>query len=237
MKKLCYIISFWLGKRRHDDYRADDDKLFYLKKQIEYLNKVKHNIDNIIFNFNVEPNQYDTLTESIKLIPKKIKDSTTEINIRENFGMSYGAFSDCFVKNKDKYEYFLFNEDDYIFVEDFFDETLIKMFNEKENCGYFCMIASDAFKRHAGHSTGISTNEILSKVYEIKGELPHSKLIDYKNNEHEGQVSQSHSVVEIGYTIDDVRDKYRVQFVSGKDSFRTYFNKNKKEIISPIQKL
>ena len=236
MKKVCYIIAFWFGERRRGDERENNDKLFYLKKQIEYLKKVRHGINNVIFNFNIEDNQYDILNEAIKIIPSKIKNTDIEINIRKNIGMSYGAFSDCFIKNKDKYEYFIFNEDDYIFIENFFDKTLIEMFNEKENCGYFCMIASDAFKRHAGHCAGITTNEILSKIYNLKGELPHSKGKGYSDNELLGQVEQSHSVVELGYTIDDVQEKYRVDFAVG-DKFRTYYENNKKEIIVPIQKL
>lgn len=237
MKKLCYIINFWLGERRCPDYRSENNGIFYLEKQIEFLSKVKHNIDTIIFNFNTNDSQYDILTKAVKLIPKKIQNSEVEVNTRQNIGMSYGAFSDCFVKNKDKYEYFLFNEDDYIFVEDFFDKTLIKMFNDKKKCGYLCMVVSDDFKRHASHSTGISTNKILSEVYEIKGELPHSKTNNYSSNEKEGQIMQSHSFIEIGYDVDDVRDKYRVYFSGCDGTWRWFHSHNKKEILSPVERL
>ncbi len=68
--------------------------------------------------------------------------------------MSYGAWSELFGKNKDKFDYFIFNEDDYFFIEDDFDSTLVRKFNSYPNCGYLCAVVINHPKPHAGHSTG-----------------------------------------------------------------------------------
>ena len=60
-----------------------------------------HNLDKIIFNFNVENEHYKYLNDRLKIIPKKIQNTDVEVLIRENKGFSYGAWSDSFEKNRD----------------------------------------------------------------------------------------------------------------------------------------
>ena len=52
----------------------------------------------IILNFNVEAEHYKDLPEIFELTPKSIQGAGVEINIRENYGISYGAWSDAFDK-------------------------------------------------------------------------------------------------------------------------------------------
>ena len=239
--KTCYIINFYLGERRRTIKKVNDDKLFLLKKQIEYLHKIKISIDTIILNFNIRPEDYHYISDIFKLTPKFIQGSKIIINLRENYGMSYGAWSDIYKKYQDTYDYYIFNEDDYFFVEDNWDNYLIKKFNSLDSCGYLCMASREGqewcnFKKHAGHATGISSYKVLNKVFEKYGELPHSKKGDYHSVEQLGQVNQSNSVIEFGYKIYDVRDDYKVEFAltDGDQDIWRFFWWNEKFILKPI---
>lgn len=244
--KTCYIINFYLGERRTNVKKSYVDKLCYVKSQIESLQKYKHSITKIIFSFNVEKEHYNLLSEAINLIPKSIQGSDIEINVRENYGMSYGAWSDMFSKYQNQFDYYIFNEDDYVFVQDDFDQYLISKFNTLPNCGYLCgLVRETAFYeniRHAGMSSGISSYNVLKKVYDKYGELPHSKGTDYESNEKKGQTVQTAIIRELGFEIFDIRDDYRLQFWSGNyiDSFdegliNIHFMWHKNDLLLPIK--
>jgi RimJ/RimL family protein N-acetyltransferase len=218
-KKVCYVVNFYLGNRRYNINTAMADRFCYLKSQIDALAKYKHSLSKIVFTFNVEPEHYSLLSEAIKLIPPKLQNTNVEINIRENIGMSYGAFSDIFRKNMDAYDYYIFNEDDYVIVQNNFDEYLVNKFESLPNCGYLCglvrEIAHFEKNRHAGMSSGISSYKILKEVYEKYNELPHSKGKDYTSNEKQGQTIQTVAIRDLGYEIYDIREEYRMRFWSG----------------------
>ena len=245
MIKTCYIINFYFGERRKTiDLYSNIDRLCFLRKQIQTLKDVKHNLSKIIFNFNLDINHYSYFNEALEIIPEKIQNSKIEINIRENKGMSYGAWSDLFKKNKDKFDYFIFNEDDYFFIEDNFDSTLIRKFNSYPECGYLCCMVRPAeswnnFKSHAGHSTGISSNQILSEIYLKYGKLPHGVSDQYTENEVKGQIEQSHVFIKEGYKLYDLRDEYKVLFASSINNedidIHIYFDYNNKELITPAK--
>jgi hypothetical protein len=141
--KTCYVINFYLGERRKTIQKVHDDRLFLLKKQIEHLYKIKSSIDTIVFNFNIRPEDYHYVSEIVRITPKFIQGSEVVINLRENYGMSYGAWSDVYTKYQDSFDYYIFNEDDYFFIEDNWDDYLIKKFNSLDNCGYLCMVVRE----------------------------------------------------------------------------------------------
>ena len=85
-------------KCRLDEY--ENDRLYFLKKQIECLQTYKHNLTKIIFLFNIEPDQYHLLSKVFDITPKHIQGAEVEIIIRKNVGLSYGAWSDTFKQYK-----------------------------------------------------------------------------------------------------------------------------------------
>lgn len=220
-KKVCYIVNFYFGNRRYNIDVFHTDKLCYLKSQIITLSQYKHSLSKIVFTFNIEPEHYSLLSEALNIIPNKFQNTDVEINIRENIGMSYGAFSDIFGKNMDKYDYYIFNEDDYVIVQDNFDQYLVDKFESIPNCGYLCglvrEIAHFEKNRHAGMSSGISSYKIFKEVWDKYGELPHSKGKDYISNEKQGQTIQTVAIRDLGYEIYDIREEYRMRFWSGDD--------------------
>lgn len=221
----CYVVNFYLGDRRFDVRAYEEDKLCYLRAQIQTLEKYKHSLTKIVFNFNVESDHYDDLSEAFNIIPKKIQNTDVEVNLRENYGMSYGAWSDIFSKYQEQYDYYIFNEDDYVIVQDNFDDYLISKFNSLPNCGYLCGLVHEyAFHkplRHAGMSAGISSYRHLKKLYDKFNALPHSTSKKYRDNELQGQAAQTQELISLGYDIYDIRDDYRIRFWNG--TINNYF--------------
>jgi RimJ/RimL family protein N-acetyltransferase len=236
-RKTCYIITLFFGDRRSKDIPLYyENKLCFLEKHIELLTNLKHNLSKIIFVINTDDNESVDVKNALSIIPNKLNNSDVEVVLRQNIGMSYGAWSDCFLVNKDKFDYFIFNEDDYFFVIDNFDTILIEKFESREDSGYLCGIVSENKNinqpLHAAHSTGISSNTVLSKVVEVHGELPHSKSNDYGNVEINSQVKQTNSMIELGYNLYDLRDEYKIYF-DYTGNIKEFFPENNKIIIQP----
>jgi hypothetical protein len=235
--KTCLVIAFWLGDRRKpiNEYK-NTDRLTFVKKQVEMLNLYKNSLNKIIFNFNLEEDHRKYIDEINKIVPKKIQNADVEIVFRENYGMSYGAWSDAFAKNKNEFDYWFFDEDDYFFMQHDWDQYFINKFESLDNCGYLCcLVRENHARKHAGHSVGISSKKVLLELFNKFGELPHSKMRDYGSNESEGQIDQTYSIVQMGYDIYDIRDDYKVDFVWAlyTEDVVSYFTWNKKEIVVP----
>lgn len=181
--RMCLIIVFYFGDRRkpNDIYR-DSDRLCLLKRQIEYLEKVPNNLTEVIFNFNVDKIHYELLNDAIKLIPKEIRNTKITIQVRENTGLSYGAWDYTVKKRINDFDYFIFNEDDYFFIQPNWNEYLFKKFHRFESCGYLGMAVRPDDRKNkkkhtvAFHSVGMTSSENLISLLGKK-----NSLITYKN--------------------------------------------------------
>ena len=92
------------------------------------------NRDLIIVNSDVgseEGNSYIKKLNNKKIINGKIITFT-----RENFGLSYGAYNDAFVKFRDSYDYFLFVEDDLITAKKNYLKIGLEKFKENTGTGF-----------------------------------------------------------------------------------------------------
>lgn len=245
--KTCYIMNFWLGDRRLMSSKYQEDRLHFVKKQIETLGTYKHKLNKIIFNFNIEKSHYHFLKEVYKIVPKSINGAHVEINIRENIGLSYGAWSELFIANREEFDYFIFNEDDYFFIEDNWDNYLIEKYESYDDCGYLCMVTQEPakwnkFRKVCASSVGVASTENLTKVYNKYGKLP---SIDYTNDDvgeydlnHDVQFDFAFAFLEFGKNIYDVREDYKVLFRKGHEIQKNidvwkFFNWNKKHLCVP----
>ena len=216
-KRSCYVVNFYFGDRRKTVPQFYQDRLCFLRKQIETLQSHAHNLQKIVFCFNLDPEHFEYFTEIQKIVPDKIQKAEVDVVIRENRGMSYASFSHCFGKYRGDYDYFFFNEDDYFLVENNWDEYMIRQFNYFPDTGYFCAIQADeetwnGFRIHASHCFGVSSTKILNQVWDAnQGMLPHSLSNDYVEQEN-AQREFTHSVVKLGKRIYDIREDYRIAF-------------------------
>lgn len=239
--KSALIISFYLGQRRKVAKIYDNDRLICLKKQIEYLEKIDHNLTTVVFSFNLDYNDIDIINEYINKIPKKINNSDVEIVLRKNNGFSYGAWSEFTLKNLEKYDYFIYNEDDYFFIQDNFDDYLINTFNNYENCGYLCSVSREPmgwnnFNKHAGFAPGITSKEKIKIVIDEFEKI--SKIQGNSYNLGESiQIDFTNCFVKKGLDIYDVRENYRIPFSTTLESepdIIYFFDYNHKDLLIPL---
>jgi hypothetical protein len=215
--------------------------LFFYKKQIELLEKYSHSLSKIIFTCNIEKDDYKYVSELFKITPKDIQGAEVELHFRENYGLSYAAWSDSFDRNEDKYDYFIFNEDDYFFCQNNWDSYLVNKFNSYDDAGFLCIAIREPqewndYKKHAGHAASISSNQVLKKIKEVHGALPHGDKKDYDSNQKLGQINQTFASLELGYNVYDIRDDFRVSFAwTGDDDIDIWrmFWWNEKDLIVP----
>jgi len=249
-EKVCYNIVFYFGDRRKPTDNYEKDRLFYYKKQIEYLSTIPHNLSSIIFTINFRKEDYHYVSEIFAITPKQIGSAEVILSFRENFGLSYGGWNDTFKKYKDKYDYYIFNEDDYFFIEPNWDVYLVNKYEKSENCGYLCVAVRNPdywnnYKKHAGHSTGIASTENLLKVWDKFNCLPHNNVdVDFKNGESDknylgaekSQIMFSFAFIELGMNVLDIFEDYRVPFnMTGIDDYNIWklYWWNEKSLIEP----
>lgn len=240
--KTCYVINFYFGNRRKTiEKYTKDDRLFFYKKQIELLEKYSHSLSKIIFTCNIEKEDYKYVSDLFRITPKYIQGVEVELHFRENYGLSYAGWSDAYDRNEDKYDYFIFNEDDYFFVQNNWDIYLKNKFDSYSDAGFVCVAIREPnrwndYKKHAGHSASISSNKVLKEIKDKYGSLPHVKSNKYSEVEKESQINQSFCCLELGYNIYDIRDDFRVPFAwtenDGRDVWRMFWW-NEKELIVP----
>lgn len=245
--RICYISNFYLGDRRVEIEDHKNDRLLFLKLQIDTLTKYEQSLTKIIFNFNFRPEDFYYLNDIIKLTPKEIKGTPVELRFRENKGMSYGAWSDIFAEYLDYFDYYIFNEDDYFLNDHNWDSYLVKKFNTYKNCGYLCGVVyegGDNYPKHAANAFGISSFKVLNQIYQKYGRLL-GEMDEYTQKHiggevHEnGQVAHTLVFTEFGYDLYDIREDYKVYHSMGttdENSFmQIYFAWNNKCLFLPAK--
>lgn len=137
-----------------------------------------------------------------------------------NVGWSYGAYNKAFQVFRNKYDYFLFTEDDMIISKDDYAIIGIKHFERTHKCGFVSYLGitkgheelSLEDSIHAHGASGLSSNEILNKVVEKYGSLPHSKFSDKNKYEDiiiEGEIKFTNCIHKLGYQLIEI-DKQKL---------------------------
>lgn len=226
------IIACWGGPRRLPDSFYDEHRECFIESQIEYLSQVKHNLSQITFVDNISDDcnteDYRTILENM---PDKIGNTPVKFHQRLNRGVSYGAFYFAVETYGDKFDYYIFLEDDQIIIKDHFDRFLIKEFNKNKDCGYLCAFYE---RGHAALSFGITSFDILKEVIKRHHEIP--KGVDYKGADR-CQILFS-SYFEFGnHKVYDFCKKHKILYICKKDedSEVTIVGTGKKVFMLPQQ--
>jgi len=201
-----YVVTFWSGSRRFMDKRYVNDRAFYLKKHIKALHKFRHSLDRITIVVNQNIREPLEFRECLKTVPSHIQGAEVIILERPNIGMSYGAFSEVYGRDRTDFDYYLFIEDDQIFMQDHFDLLHIDLMNESDTTGYVCGLIGLS-PLHASISTGLFRTEALEECWQEHGRIPHAKHSnEYGANEWEGQVGASQALIKLGWRLVDWRN-------------------------------
>lgn len=173
--KVNYMIAAYGGSRRGTNEHYSKDKTYYLKNHLERLEKLKHNLDQITV---IVAKDGECPKEFNEYINDLRKDDNYVIIERVSYGQSYGSWSKGFQEYRE-FDYHIFIEDDYVFTQDNFDAIMIEKFERNENCGYLCSLK---YYNHAAISNGISSKEVLNKVWDKYNCLPHEYVYCLNNN-------------------------------------------------------
>lgn len=184
--KINYVIATYDGKcNRKHNYPLPED---VLKTHLNHIINLKHNISQITIMKPPKTSYYKTYYD----IENIIKKANIPIVILDcdNFGYSGGQFLKSYEKTKNQFDYYFFMEDDYVPLENNFDNTLIDIYKKKfqNNIGILSSLvrgSKDNSITHPIHYEGHITisNDTLNKVYlefSIINKNPYLLLDDYE---------------------------------------------------------
>lgn len=150
-----YVIATWSGKDTKCDipHTNNPPPQNTLTFHLERLSQLKHNLAKITI---MKPtcdvaNQMNNYYSISKIIPL-FKCPVVVIEC-ENYGYSNGQWLKCYeinVKNKEKFDYYIFIEDDYVPNQHHFDVVLMNLYNQKfpNLIGKLCGYVQGSFNNH-----------------------------------------------------------------------------------------
>lgn len=160
--KVNLLIACWGGSRYtfHGEY--ENDRAYYLKLQIDALTRFRHRCQ-VTFISNGGDEAYKEYLEQVKLVCHVLE--------RENLGISYGAWAAGFKAYPD-FTHYIVIEDDYLFVQDDFDQILLQQFEEVEDTGYLASLVmfDGSGYPYAAMSSGMISRECVDKMPSHPGE-------------------------------------------------------------------
>ncbi len=239
MIKIAKVIStcFKRGRVREDteilgdppgyfshsqNFTTTEDTINLLNLQIEIEKKYPPGIkrDLIIVNSNVGSKEGNKFIK--KLNNRKINQGKIISYTRKNIGMSYGAYSDAFLKFRNKYDFFLFIEDDIITVKKNYLKISYQKFLKTKNCGFVAFIGLSRVKKDwwekaglnnlnaisAYGGCGLSSKFVLNKIVDKIGYLPHNKKnINQKESIIYGELGLSKVIIDLGFNLTELRNE------------------------------
>lgn len=206
MERVNYIIAAWSGPRRDGG-----SGLACLKKQLNQLSVLKHSIAQVTIvvpDNPGEPSDFRGYVENRVALVEETGGIPVTVLRRPNIGLSYGSWSYAYEETRMLFDYYIFMEDDYYFVEDNFDEKLIRMasWSNAYVCGF---VSKRGTTWWPGNSNGICSVGNLEKVYRKHGGLPFdNNARDGNYTEESGQIAWGEKFTEAGVQLDDITREY-----------------------------
>lgn len=231
-----------------------EDTTYYLKKQVEHLEKYDHNLSQITFIVADCKQETESYTNFLNTLPSEIQGATVKIHRKQNCGWSYGSYSAAYDAYRD-FDYYILLEDDYVVCTDNFDDKMISMMMQHPKCGYMCSVKYrvDSSWCSSSISNGIASEPALSAVWDKFGCIPHGsvkhgitdgygKICLENGRPVHHQADFARSFIEAGYDLEDMSGSYVFPFhtvVDGQQqiwiSARNESFLNFKYIIVPVQ--
>jgi len=247
-----YVIAAWSGLRRGDrnpnfgkdcnrdenwvrDKKYDKDRRHYLKFHLEQLKKYKSHVTQITIVCPDNPHEPKYFQEFLKRLPAQIRHIPVVVLRRPNYGFSFGSFSYAYDKYKN-FTYYIFTEDDYVFIRDYFDLELITRYESLPKCGFLCSYIADRQKGctlltddHFLVSVGLTSADVLAKIWQKHKSIPHAK--------HGGasQIAFLRAFLDEGYLLYDYASDFRIPFQWPSGRFNIYGNRKAPILSAPTQ--
>lgn len=204
--RCCKVLAVYFGERRniYNSPVNQEDCLQLLLQSISKEMELDCGVDMDLIIVNNE-NCYRKGNNFLNAIDGlKIKRGIIRVVTRENIGVSFGSFSYAFDMFKTEYDYFLFCEDDIIFIQDDYYKKCIEQFEtDRDNLGFIALAPISEDNTHSGGGFGCSKTDVLNKVCEHnQGVLPYNNINDSTIHLHESaEVRFTNIFLELGYKI------------------------------------
>jgi hypothetical protein len=204
------------------------DRAHYLKLQVESLSRLSYGLGQVTLvstgGHPVYCNYLDTLRDKYAIID------------RPNIGMSYGSFNAAWQADR-SYDYYIFIEDDFVFVKDNFDKDMVEIFRQLPDCGYLCQLAWGMRVPHPAVFNGIASQECLARLDVLPGaqEISSDPTLYYGKVESHGQKGWGDRVASIGLRVYDMGSKFRAPFVEADGSYICWHPNAPEYLLAPAQ--
>lgn len=234
MKKINYIIAFYLGNRMHPLYSQHirENKFYFIEKHIDFLNQGT-DIDLTTFVFNIHDQSIvNDLIENFKRYEIKF---ALEVIFRPNHGFSYGAWNEIINKNINDFEYYFINEDDYIpSCKNFYVPHMKKISDETPYIAYMSY-EDHTIKKNASFAPGLLKGNQCRKIHSKHNEVFKIIPTDTYHDAYINQINFYDYFTDDGYMMGDIIDTHQLPYMdSSKNKITYYGDKNNPTVLIPI---
>jgi len=212
------VIPIWLGERRKWDrdfvkesadlVRVVIDREINLDKGIPCDTLI---VINRPYNESTFAKTIHTREWVLGLDGKQTTNGVVKVVERENIGISYGAFSHMFDLYRDDYDFWFFNEDDYIIDAENYMRNDFEQFREIDNnagyisesgvCGNF---PSSPYPTHVHFGLGFSSRQVLSQLGRLPFMVSNSDSADL--HALYGEIPFTNEIYKLGYDLIESRN-------------------------------
>ncbi len=204
--RVNYVVACWGGRKEGPDY---------IHVHIDLLNQLEHNVAQVTFVSPPYPGKANRKFEKTleELDGTTLNNGAPIVVLKRagNNNISYGSWSDAYGAYHEKFDYYIFMEDDYIPARPNFDTILVDTLKEKQ-CHYLCIFVSPSRCRndnipHAGVTVGVCESAAMEVIWRKYGSLLSE---DFKDWHWWNQMNFSYPYHYCGFKIDDCSDEYVV---------------------------
>jgi hypothetical protein len=148
-EKICLIIAFYFGSRTAN---VSEHNLIEIQKR--FFKKYKNNLSRIVFAISEDGRTTIDIEE---------KDGITYF-YKPNMGLSFGSWQMVSNYYQENYDYYIFSEDDYLFIKDNFDKILLEEYKEKnKNDKVDYLVTWKSLRTRLISTIGIISSDALKK--------------------------------------------------------------------------
>ena len=228
-----YIVALYFGTRvskKHNEL-ISKSPFYLLDEHLSFLKDCNTNITQVTFVINGE--KPDGFLERIENnLPDYVKVKVVE---RKNQGFSYGGWNDVIVQcleDNSNFDYYFIIEDDYVpTVDNFYEPFVEKCTNENP---FVCGLIGHIPRQHPAISNGLLQNKACKHVYEQCKNVFVGLCVTPGDSYLEAwstQINFMDNFTSLGFTFNDIIDKYCSPFHSSSTDVVVYFGDTNNPIL------
>ncbi len=223
IREKTQLVGDPLGYFSHSqNFTTVKDTIKLLNYQLEMENKFPPGIQRDIIIVNSDVGSLEGNSYINQLNGKEINDGKIITFSRNNIGLSFGCFSDAFLKFRNDYDFFFFMEDDQITAKKDYLKIGLNKWKKTDKCGFVAFIGLTKIPKwwwkkaglnknnsiNAYGGCGLSSTQVLNKIVKKFGFLPHHREgINHEDSIAFGEIALSKTIIDLGYKLTEIKDE------------------------------